>query len=296
MKLNFRKIINNKTKKVGQISVLLIATFLIGGVSVSQYATSNDEQQVAKYLPNNLDQVEQTNVNEEETKTNLDLFLETNEEQIRFFSTIFDMNYDDVINKIKEINVDADNINANNIGLLKDEGGYVINYQSVDRGILELFLKLEETNPEMITYSYRPCTKNPEYIEALVQYFSSLYNNVDHKLMLSIAAAESGYFTASNMLDKNNIYGGMGSNGLITYKNIEYGVMQYIKKMSEQYYDRGLNTVETIGYVFCPKNVNGVKTVSSHWVNLVNKALAVYNYDIRYVSVAQINDLGNNEI
>ena len=85
-------------------------------------------------------------------------------------------------------------------------------------------------------------------------------------------------------------------NGLITYKNIEYGVMQYIKKMSEQYYDRGLNTVETIGYVFCPKNVNGVKTVSSHWVNLVNKALAVYNYDIRYVSVAQINDLGNNEI
>ena len=129
MKLNFRKIINNKTKKVGQISVLLIATFLIGGVSVSQYATSNDEQQVAKYLPNNLDQVEQTNVNEEETKTNLDLFLETNEEQIRFFSTIFDMNYDDVINKIKEINVDADNINANNIGLLKDEGGYVINYQ-----------------------------------------------------------------------------------------------------------------------------------------------------------------------
>lgn len=134
MKLNFRKIINNKTKKVGQISVLLIATFLMGGVSVSQYATSNDEQQVAKYLPNNLDQVEKTNVNEEEKKTNLDLFLETNEEQIRFFSTIFDMNYDDVINKIKEINVDADNINANNIGLLKDEGGYVINYQSVDRG------------------------------------------------------------------------------------------------------------------------------------------------------------------
>ena len=115
MKLNFRKIINNKTKKVGQISVLLIATFLIGGVSVSQYATSNDEQQVAKYLPNNLDQVEQTNVSEEEKKTNLDLFLETNEEQIRFFSTIFDMNYDDVINKIKEINVAADNINANNI-------------------------------------------------------------------------------------------------------------------------------------------------------------------------------------
>ena len=144
MKLNFRKIINNKTKKVGQISVLLIATFLMGGVSVSQYATSNDEQQVAKYLPNNLDQVETTNVSEEEKKTNLDLFLETNEEQIRFFSTIFDMNYDDVINKIKEINVDADNINANNIGLLKDEGGYVINYQSVDRGILELFLKLEK--------------------------------------------------------------------------------------------------------------------------------------------------------
>ena len=66
--------------------------------------------------------------------------------------------------------------------------------------------------------------------------------------------------------------------------------------MSEQYYAKGLNTIESIGYVFCPRMENGVKVASSHWISLVNKALETYNYEIRYVSISQLNDLANNEI
>ena len=57
-----------------------------------------------------------------------------------------------------------------------------------------------------------------------------------------------------------------------------------------------LNTIESIGYVFCPQMINGIKTVSSHWVSLVTKAMETYTYDIRYVSISQLNDLVNNEI
>lgn len=295
MKIKIKKFFNsNLIKKSGQITIVLLAFLLISGGNIKELSISNKEKPIVKYIPNNIE-VQTTALNET-NKNNLDLYLENNEEQIRFFATIFDMNYDSVVLKIREINIDPNNILENNIGQIKDELGNLYNYQNVDRGLLEFFLKLEQTNPEMINHAHRPCDKNPEYIEAVIQYFSSLYNNVDHKLMLSIAAAESGYFTSQNMLYKNNIYGGMGSNGLITYKNIEYGIMQYIKKMSEQYYDKGLNTIESIGFVFCPKMVNGIKVVSPHWLNLVNKALPNYDYEIRYVSVEQINDLGNNEI
>ena len=279
--------------KIGKIMAIFILVIILSGASIKMKAKENKTNSEVKYVAPDYTRLI---ASVEEKTNNLEDFLVTNEEQLRFFAYMFDMNYDGVIAKIREVNVDTNNINNENIGLLKDANGNIINYSTIDRGILEYFIYLEQNNPELISAQNRPCTETREYIEGLVEYFSFLYGNVDHKLMLSIGAAESGYYTASTMLYKNNIYGGMGGNGLIPYKNIEYGVWQYIKRMSEQYYDKGLNTIESIGYVFCPRTENGVKTVSSHWVSLVNKALATYNHDIRYVTVAQLNDLKNNEI
>ena len=278
--------------KIGKIMAVFMLTILVSGASIKEMAVLNEANLAKKYIAE--EQVIAQNI--EEPKKTVDTFIMENEEQLRFFATMFDMNYDEVITKIKEINIDPNYLNELNIGLLKDFEGNIINYNSVDRGILEFFSYLENSYPELVKTTYRPCSADREYIEGLVQYFSSLYNNVDYKLMLSIGAAESGYYTARTMLNKNNIYGGMGAGGLMGYKNIEYGVWQYIKKMSEQYYDKGLNTMESISYVFCPTNVNGVKVVSPHWLNLVSKALETYNYEIRYVSIAQLNDLINNEI
>ncbi len=279
-------------QKIGKIMAVFILTILVSGASIRQMVIKTETNSDTKYIAEN--QIDL--ILKEEENENIDTFIKDNEEQIRFFAKMFDIDYEIAIQKIREINVDASNFNEYNIGLIKDFDGNVLTYNSIDRGILEFFSSLENTNPELVTNKYQPGDKNPEYTEALVQYFSTLYDNVDYKLMLSIGAAESGYYTASTMLYKNNIYGGMGSGGLIAYKNIEYGVWQYIKKMSEQYYAKGLNTIESIGYVFCPQMINGVKTVSSHWISLVTKALETYNYEIRYVSIAQLNDLVNNEI
>lgn len=289
---------NDKLIKIGQCTLVLFITFLFSGASIKELSNSNEEKQIAKYASTDTTQnnVLKTNINGEESLENIEAFLITNKEQLLFYSKMFDMDYNAVEGKIREINPEENKIVANNIGLIKDADGNIKQYDNVDRGILELFLYLEENYPEMITKSHRPSNVKAEYIEALVEYFSYVYGNVDHHVMLSIGAAESGYYTAKTMLSKNNVYGGMGSSGLISYSNIEYGVMSYIKKMSESYYDKGLNTIESIGYVFCPRMENGVKTVSSHWIKLVNKAMDQYTHEIRYVSVAQLNDLINNEI
>ena len=284
-------------KKICQIVIVIVLTLAVSRSNIIKLSTSNRQESDVKYNANQkITETKNIAINVEKEPNELELFIEQNEEQIRFFAKMFGMEYESVVNKIKEYNNDASNINENNIGNLKDLEGNTYNYSSIDRGILEFFLNLEETHPDMTTENTEIYDGSSEYIEALVEYFSSLYPEVDHKLMLSIAAAESGYYTSKTMIAKNNIYGGMGYNGLISYNNIEYGVMSYIKKMADSYYSKGLNTIESIGYVFCPKYENGTKIVSSHWINLVNKALEKYTYELRYVTVAQLNDLNNNEI
>lgn len=281
--------------KTSKICLVLVFSLLISGVGIKQTNLSNKHDVITAYTPAKINDVK---TNEKETdkvkeieKTKLDKFLEANEEAIRFYANMFDINYDSAIQKIHEINPNKDAIIDNNIAYLVNENNEPYDFGNVDRGILEFFLYIESAFPEMVSDEYIPYAGSAEYVEALVEYFSSLYPNVDHKLMLSIGAAESGYYTSSTMLAKNNIYGGMGQGGLITYKNIEYGVMKYIKKMSESYYGKGLDTPEKIGFVFCPKTENGVKVVSPHWLKLVNQALGQYTYEIRYVSIAQLNDL-----
>ena len=210
-------------QKIGKIMAVFILTILVSGASIKQMAIKSQSNLQTKYIAENTDFQVDLRL-EEEVKT-IDTFIKDNEEQIRFYANMFDIDYDTAINKLKEINSDPTLYNENNIGLLKDSFGNILSFNSIDRGILEFMSSLETTNPELVGYNYRPCANDAEYIEGLVQYFSSLYDNVDYKLMLSIGAAESGYYTASTMLYKNNIYGGMGSGGLIAYKisNMAYG-------------------------------------------------------------------------
>ena len=116
-----------------------------------------------------------------------------------------------------------------------------------------------------------------DYIEKLIMYYTQIYTNVDTTTALSIGAAESGYYKVKYMLRKNNVYGGMSSNGLIRHENIEIGVLKYIRMLSKNYYGKGLTTLESIGRVYCPVyNEYGNKIASPHWINLVNTAKSKY--------------------
>ena len=86
------------------------------------------------------------------------------------------------------------------------------------------------------------------------------------------------------MLSCNNIYGGMGSHGLIKYRTIEEGTYRYIKYLSQNYISKGLTTLPSIGRVYCPTtDANGNRVASPHWISLVARAMGHYegtNFDI----------------
>jgi hypothetical protein len=109
-------------------------------------------------------------------------------------------------------------------------------------------------------------------------YTKNIFTDVDTNMALSIGAAESGYYTAKYMLYCNNIYGGMGSHGLIKYRTIENGTYRYIKYLSENYISKGLTTLPSIGRIYCPTtDANGNRVASPHWISLVTRAMSYYN-------------------
>ena len=93
------------------------------------------------------------------------------------------------------------------------------------------------------------------------------------------------------MLANNNIYGGMTyKQTLIKYKNIEYGVLSYIRLLSKNYFGKGLTTLESIGRVYNPTfDANGNKVANPYWLNLVNKTKLYYTDTAPEVTIEQLN-------
>ena len=168
-----------------------------------------------------------------------------------------------------------------------------MNTDNLEYTLIEYLLALEDSNKELFDNSIDPCDDSKEYMLALIKYFSNIYTNVDFSIAAAIAQIESGY-TAQSMLNKNNIFGGMSGGSLIRYKNIEYGILRYIKLLSEGYFGKGLTTVESIGRVYNPTfNEQGVKIAKPSWVSKVNNALDEFsNIDIN-IGIAEVLTLKN---
>ena len=211
-------------------------------------------------------------------------YLNENEKTVSFITKTFGVNKELVVEKLVEINSQG-KYDINNIGRLTDSNGALINYGSFERGLIEYMFKYVEEYPQNVDNTHVPYTGSREYVENLIKYFTKYYPEVDYLTVISIGAAESGYYTASGMLSVNNVYGGMGNGGLIRYKNIEYGILSYVRYLANYYYSQGLNTVESIGYKYCPSiDANGNKVTSPHWLSLVYRAKGVYantNNDIK---------------
>jgi hypothetical protein len=216
--------------------------------------------------------------------SNIDYYITTYAAELEFFAKTFGVDEEDILNDIRErYNNNSDKeFDETNIGYLTNGKGELKTFTSVEYGIVEYFYDYIEKHPSNISTTRVPYTGNAEYVENLIIYFTThVYTNVDTSLALSIGASESGYYKAKSMLKVNNVFGGMSSNGLIKYKNIEYGVLSYIKILSEKYYDKGLNTISSIGRIYCPTYDNdGNKIASPHWINLVKTAKKKYDsYD-----------------
>lgn len=212
-------------------------------------------------------------------KTTYEDYLNLYSEELKFFSKTFGFNYDEVLAQLREKAESNEEFEPTNIGFIKNKEGKLKTFDSVEYGIVEYFYQLIESKSLKRSKKVVPYEGNSKYIENLIIYYTTkIYTNVDTVTALSIGAAESGYYKVKFMLRKNNVFGGMSNSGLITYENIEIGVLKYVKLLSKNYYGKGLNTLSEIGYVYCPVvDSNGNKTASSHWINLVNTAKTKYN-------------------
>lgn len=208
----------------------------------------------------------------------IDGFISNYDNELHFFSKCFGVKYDDIVKDIRLIYKKNGVLIESNIGHLVDKKGNVKEFHSPDRGLVEYFYDYVERNPKKVNNKRVAYTGDAEYVENLIVYFSTkVYDNVDTNIALSIGAAESGYYKVKYMLKCNNVFGGMSSHGLTKYKNIEYGVLSYIRILSNGYFDNGLTTVTSIGRKYCPKrDDDGNKVASPHWINLVNTAMKKY--------------------
>ena len=210
-------------------------------------------------------------------KKDADYYINNNINTLKFFSEAFGYELEAITENIKQRNIDILEIEETNIASLKDEEGNIKIFPNTEYGIVEYFYELNKDNLLERKRKLVPYEGNSEYVEKLIMYYTTIYTNVDRTTALSIGAAESGYYQVKYMLRYNNVYGGMSKNGLIRHDNIELGVLEYIRLLSNNYFGKGLTTVSEIGYVYCPTlNDNGIKVPSSHWINLVTKAQGKY--------------------
>ena len=217
-------------------------------------------------------------------------FLTQNMETLEFLAKTFGVDKDALVEDLIAVN-SKDRFVPNNIGRLTDSDGSLKDYGSFEKGLIEYLYIFVKNNPKFVDNTYVPYRGGSDYVINLIKYFTQIYDNVDYLTAVSIGAAESGYYQVKYMLNENNVYGGMSSSGLIRHKTIEYGILSYIRMLSLYYYGKGLDTPEKIGRVYCPTyDTNGNKVASSHWLNLVSKAMAYYEDSTSVVNVTDLND------
>jgi hypothetical protein len=211
-------------------------------------------------------------------------YITTYEEDIELLCKAFGVNKEDIISDLKERakNNSDKAFQTTNVGFLLDSKGNVKTFANDLYGLVEYFYSYVKNNPKKVNNKRVAYKGSVDYVEKLIIYFSEhIYTDVDTTTALSIGAAESGYYKVKYMLACNNVYGGMGSNGLIKYKNIEFGVLSYVRYLSRNYYSKGITSLEGIGRIYNPTtDSNGNKIASPHWISMIQTAKKKYSkYD-----------------
>lgn len=213
-------------------------------------------------------------------------------DEIKFFADTFRVDYAKVMEDLKKRSkkFTANNFEPTNIGYLVNKKGQLKKFNTPEYGIVEYFYDYVKKHPKEVNKKRVPYTGGAKYVEKLIIYYTThVYTNVDTSTALSIGAAESGYYKVKYMLKANNVFGGMNSKGLIKYRNIEYGVLSYVRLLSRSYYGKGLTTIDKIGRKYCPtRDNNGYKIASPHWKKLVQTAIKKYK---KYNFEIELSDL-----
>ena len=242
---------NNGELKRKIISLIFTLIILIIGICKNEIFINNNK------ITNTSNVIAAQTINKYSLEEDVVNFINDNKDIFNFYSNTFGISINNIKESIIIDNMDT-KFNRNDIGNTHN------NYDSLDKNLIDYLFKLKKSNKKLFKQEYTNSNiYSREYIYGLINYFSSIYTNVDYDVLASIAYIESGNLNSKYMRKCNNIYGGMSSHGLIKYNNIEFGVLSYVKMMAKSYYAKGLTTVETIARKYNPG--------STTWVGNINK-------------------------
>ncbi len=272
------------------VIILLTFVLIIGNKTDAEVLTENQSEVIPLSKEINLRYKNLTIpiVSIDINKSDFNYYLIKYESTIKFFSKLFDYSYEDIIKDLLERQKENEEFEYTNIGYLKDRNNNLISYPNFEYGLIEYFYNLNKIKSKLRKEKYIPYKGSPEYVEKLILYYSSIYENVDPITLLAIGAAESGNYKVEYMLKKNNVYGGMSNKKLIKHNNIEQGVLSFVRLMSKNYYAKGLDTLDKIGRVYCPVYTNGVKRASNHWKKLVQNRSEKYKSHTQTITIEEL--------
>lgn len=288
--MNCKKIDYLIIKRIIMILIIFASFMLINRANYYKYNKSHKKVISQKKLYEKNEE-ENCQVIYQNPQDEYNKLLENNRQLIEFFSTTYKIDCNVIFEDLRNRSKNYFEFNENNLAFLNDNG-VLRNYDNKEKALFDYFEEFSLNNPNLIDNSITGYHGNRQYVEGLVKFFSKFYPNVNYKMAISIGAAESGYYTASSMLKVNNVYGGMRNGKLISHKNIESGVLEYIKYLDRNYFSKGINSLEQIGSIYCPSYENGRKTASSHWLSLVNNAMNTYD-DNNNISIEELVNLKN---
>ena len=100
------------------------------------------------------------------------------------------------------------------------------------------------------------------------------YGLTDEQSFMAVAISkhETGNYTSNAFKNQNNLGGIFRSGQLATFGTLEEGINEFVSLLKNSYFDKGLDTIEEIGNVYCPVGASNDPTgVNVHWIPMVTK-------------------------
>lgn len=196
------------------------------------------------------------------------------EELVRKFANIYEINEDIVLSKLKELTGDFNNYNWN-----QNYGVYENKYENEELAILSTVRDISK-KPEKYNLTKEELETNKEYetneyYEDLLAHYSELLG-VNKEIALSISYTECGSnLDSSNFLNNNNP-AGLGPYNY--YNNIEHGTIEYVfflKNSCGCTKESDISFFYNLGPSYCPGG-------SDHWISMTTSFYSNISNDYYY--------------
>lgn len=134
--------------------------------------------------------------------------------------------------------------------------------------------KEEVVQVVMVDKNIKRCNLNE--IECEI-YYKAIEENLTHKqalIVIAISKHETGNWTSKLYKNKNNWGGNYNSSieDFYRFDSKEEGLEYFIRNLKKGYFDKGRNTIEDIGYKYCPVGAkNDPNGLNKNWIPKVTE-------------------------